>query len=201
MAVCLTMNILLISSGRFLGGFGLVLGVLSILGIFQDEPPPASPEFAEFFHQNAEWSLECEAFLDKEGRAYDSQTGVLTYPWLGTEEQEAGCWNSVPPAMSVVYVFDVCEGCSVPSAEICQNYLRGTGVDGLTPRDLLVEESLGNHVSLPESQIEIWSGTLSQQDECQRYLPIGDHDQASPLLSLGGRTNRYFAIELETRQQ
>ena len=191
------MNVLLISSSGFLGGFGLVLGVLSILGTFQDGPPPASPEFAEFFHQNVEWSSECEAFLDKDGRIYDHETGTLTYLWLGSQEREELCWHSLPPLMDVVFVVDSCPTCPSPPTEVCQTNLRnGSGVEGLTVKGILREAFLGDEWVPPEAHIGIWDGTIDQLEACERYVTLGKY-AVIPTETSMARTYNSIAIRLQ----
>lgn len=163
----------LMSCVGFLAGFGAVLVGLSMSGLFDDRLPPASPEFAEFIHQNITWSSECERFIDTEQRMYDPNTGTLTYPWLGTAAQEAVCWKSSPPLVtSVTFVTDPCDECSDPPPDTCQVHLRGTGVEGLTPEMLLTEHYLGEQLPPTLNDVAIWSGTTAQLNECDRYVSI-----------------------------
>lgn len=179
----------------FVAGFVAALGGLSATSSVAVNPPPASPEFAEFWSRNATWSNECESFIDKKSRAYNAENGVLTYAWLGTDAQKAACWNGSPPFLSVIFVADKCVECSDPPPDNCQVHLRGTDIEGFTPQMMLIENYVGDRLEPRLNQVAIWGGTTAQLGACERYASIGSSAFDFPQ---NGASSRSFSIALDT---
>lgn len=164
-----------------------------------DNLPPAPIEYAEFFHFSANWPVECEPHMHFEGRAYDEDKGVLTYPWLGTPEQENECWGSAGPEVAVKFVVDSCPNCPEALPPSCESNLQSADQHGLNGAQMLREFYIHDSLGPLEFEPRIWEGNGAELAGCQRLRPLIEY--LPGLAFLSAEPHWYFAVELKSSKE